>query len=284
MVYVTAGDHSSRRLVDVVRLNSRLTALLAARTTSVVAVGKAVVNPTWLKICTNCIKANHFPVCCKSGPSLAKTTQSRRYSVCAVGMNEPQQGIRSAEIDLNGITINFQLHSCAVVNLVPLSWVPNEKLVNTNLELRMWNGTTVRPTWKFTAILRNPNNDKRVEQVLFVVNKNFPSLLGVGAIEVLELVTFNCVHNVISPMTNMCLKYCSFFKDRRFNHAGVDLRDSQARHLRVNFTSSPTVGVNSLLLKRQNLLISASSEKVETHANGLGEQYANITLDIAVAT
>ncbi|KAA3675657.1 aspartyl-tRNA synthetase [Paragonimus westermani] len=73
----------------------------------------------------------------KSGPGVTKATQPRRYSVCAAGVNEPHQGKRSAEIELNGITINFQVDSGAGVSLVPRSCVLNEPLTNTNLVLRM---------------------------------------------------------------------------------------------------------------------------------------------------
>ncbi|KAF8569082.1 hypothetical protein P879_06802 [Paragonimus westermani] len=65
-----------------------------------------------------------------SGPGVAKATQPRRYSVCAVGVNEPHQGIRSAEIELNGITINFQVDSGAGVRLVPWSCVPTAPAMN----------------------------------------------------------------------------------------------------------------------------------------------------------
>ncbi|KAF5397698.1 hypothetical protein PHET_09330 [Paragonimus heterotremus] len=153
--------------------------------------------PAWRKICTKYGKTNHFSVCCKGGLGVAKAIQPRRLSVCAVRVNEPYQGIRPAEIELNGIRINFRADSGAGASLVPRSCVPNEPLTNTNLVLRMWNGTTVTPTGKLTAILRNPDNDKRIEQVLFVVKENFPTLLGIEAIETPELVTSNWVHEVV---------------------------------------------------------------------------------------
>ena len=80
--------------------------------------------------------------------------------------------------------------------------------------LRMWNGTTVNPIGKFQPTLRNPANGKQTNQTVFVVKENFKPLLGIQAIESLDLITFHSVQLVSSEIMGLCQKYRSVFNDK----------------------------------------------------------------------
>ncbi|KAF8571273.1 hypothetical protein P879_04681 [Paragonimus westermani] len=129
----------------------------------------------------------------------------------AVKMEEQHPGVRSSEIELDGKRINFQLDSEAGVSLVPRSCIPTVPLSATNLTLRMWNRTAVKPAGKFTATLRNPTNGKQIQQVIFVVEEDFLPLLGVEAIEALDPVTFHCINAITTELSHICENYQDVF-------------------------------------------------------------------------
>ncbi|KAF8562677.1 hypothetical protein P879_12071, partial [Paragonimus westermani] len=214
--------------------------------------------PAWKRRCAKCGKANHFANCCNS-TSIDSNRSSYSPTISAVKMEEKHPGVRSAEIELDGKKINFQLDSGAGVSLVPRSCIPTVPLSATNLTLRMWNWTAVKLAGKFTATLRNPANGKQIQQVIFVVEEDFLSLLGVEAIEALDLVTFHCINAITTELSHICKKYQGVFDGSLGSFPDI-----------CKLSIDPTVRPIVLHMRRLSFAIRDSFEKEISRLENLG--------------
>ena len=90
--------------------------------------------------------------------------------------------------------LKFQIDCGAMVNVIPLSHVPQKSLstiTQEDTELKMWNNSIVKTSGRCLVKLTNPVTGKKYRVTFVVVDEPRMPLLGKRAVEHMGLLTIN---------------------------------------------------------------------------------------------
>ena len=168
--------------------------------------------PAYGKKCKACSGRNHFqgtPMCPKSKKvhmledenSYSDTdNESEEYSwdsedteeILAVSHNQSTSKAIYCEMVLGKVPIKFQIDCGATVNVIPSHLVsPSIDVAPTDVTLRMWNNSMVKPKGQANLKLRNPKTKKKYRVHFIVVEQNLTPILSRSCGEKMKLITVN---------------------------------------------------------------------------------------------
>ena len=92
---------------------------------------------------------------------------------------------------VNGHQTHFQLDSCAFCNVLREKGIDlsHEKLLPTNLRLRVYNGIVIRPLEHINAAVHNPVTRETYHMEFLVVNEASTAILGAKACQEMDLIS-----------------------------------------------------------------------------------------------
>ena len=158
--------------------------------------------PAWGETCNSCGRRNHFAKQCRQGrrdnTNQIKEPDSNSDSEYIDSVTVKPEKIRSigqqqstevyAKMLVRGQPIRFHVDCGATVNVLPIKYLTEEKIIPTDRTLQMWNKTELKPKGTCRLTIRNPKNDKKYSMEFMAVQENLTPLLGARAIQRMGIV------------------------------------------------------------------------------------------------
>ena len=188
--------------------------------------------PAYGKCCPKCGKLNHFAIKCpvSSGGNRKQSSNCKINELETVvnndsddscieyvlkvdksGTHDYDNKLVSAEMEINGYRVPFQVDSGASANVIPFKYVCNSELNPSDTMLEGWTSTTVKPLGKCRVVLKNCKNNKKYSVEFVVVKENFKPLLGKKASEQMGLIKIN--YENICNVTDVMSVYSDVFSN-----------------------------------------------------------------------
>jgi transposase InsO family protein len=150
--------------------------------------------PAFGKECRKCGEMNHFSKCChninrKKLHGVNEEGESEKNWIGAV--HDRGKKTISAKMVVNNHNLIFEIDSGAEVNTIQQKYVPQDQIKPTKISLTMWNNTLEKPIGEARLNVRNPKTGRTDVVNFVIVPDNFNCLLGVHAIQELDLLTIN---------------------------------------------------------------------------------------------
>ena len=166
--------------------------------------------PAWGQVCSKCRGKNHFAKCFP--PYIRRKTHgvTGGYPQSSHTDDYEDDCILSVETDAmhsmsthptgpiytemllpDRKSLRMQIDSGSTVNLMPTKHVSSAKLMHSDIQLRMYNKSTVKPLGKCRLHLVNPINNRKYEVEFQVVEEDLTLLLSRKAAERMNLITVN---------------------------------------------------------------------------------------------
>ena len=159
------------------------------------------------KTCAKCGKKNHFAVKCqmRSGTKIHTVEYDSDKSSDTDDLTEHAYKVTDvsdvnkvknrkevfAEMLIGEKKVRFQIDTGATVNLMPLKYVKDVELRNTEASLHMWNNSVVKPQGLCVVKIRNPKTRKKYKVDFIVVKEDLTPVLGKKVSEKMGLITVN---------------------------------------------------------------------------------------------
>ncbi|KAK3091320.1 hypothetical protein FSP39_018897 [Pinctada imbricata] len=155
--------------------------------------------PAYGKTCDACQGQNHFKVKCKKVRSVTNDDTDDSYSDSSddnvdYWMTPVKYGSKKnikAHMIVNNTDVHFQLDCGAEINTICMKYVKKEQVRPTSAVLRMYNNTKLGPLGETDLKVTNPKNKETFMLKFIVVSNKLQSLLGIEAIQAMDLVTIN---------------------------------------------------------------------------------------------
>ena len=128
-----------------------------------------------------------------------------------------------AEMIIDTKPVTSQLDCRASVNLLPIKYIGNREIIPRDGTLVMWNGTKVKPAGTCRINIRNSKTGKKYSVEFVIVNEDFTPLVGLQAIEKMNLLSihrdnFKVVNNVrLTSKDDVIAKCPDLFDDKLGN-------------------------------------------------------------------
>ena len=149
--------------------------------------------PAWNKTCAKCGGRNHFAKCCRK--NIASVTHdasncpdsdddSDTAWLAAIDVHAKHL---TAQMEVNGCTVRFQLDSAADVNTLCQRYVKRDQVKPTSVKLTMWNKTVLTPLGEVSLMMTNPKTGTAQEVQFIVVPNKYRNLLGLDTVQNMKL-------------------------------------------------------------------------------------------------
>ena len=181
--------------------------------------------PAFGKVCSSCSKLNHFSVMCPNLSSasskvnevgtvrnnVSDSDDSSVEYVLKVNNKPVPDKLVSADMEIDGNRVKFQVDSGASINVIPVKYVPHHKLCKSDTLLEAWSSSTVKPLGKCRIVIRNCKNNKKYSVEFVVVKEEYTPLLGKRTSEQMGLITVN--YENICVVNDVFSEYSDVFSD-----------------------------------------------------------------------
>nr|XP_022314409.1 uncharacterized protein K02A2.6-like [Crassostrea virginica] len=150
--------------------------------------------PAYGKTCDKCNGRNHFKKKCRKIHSVATDnsqpdTEDDYHWLSAINSG-PKHEV-SAIMKVNDIDVKFQLDSAADVNTICQKFVHRYQVQPTDIKLKMWNNSSMKPLGEVNLGVRNDRTGETTDVHFVVVPNGYNCLLGLNTIQQMGLVTIN---------------------------------------------------------------------------------------------
>ena len=194
--------------------------------------------PAWGKTCNTCKKTGHFKgsKMCKSGGKKhvhalydeSETDSSDTEELCGVeSINNVQNTGKAVYCTMlvgekcNESEVKFQIDCGATVNVLPLKHLTvneKDKISNSQITLKMWNGSTINAVGKLAVRVRNPKSGGKYRAPFVIVDSDLTPLLSRKTAEQMGLITINYesfehVHSLVTEHDQPFSAYPSTISD-----------------------------------------------------------------------
>ena len=113
------------------------------------------------------------------------------------------------EIKINVKKIKFQIDCGASINIITKCHTTRSHVTPSNIILKMWNGTEMKPLGIIRLNVKNPKTGKKYSIEFAVVPDDLTPLLGARTAQQMEVVTVHEDHFVSVPPPPKNPKYCN---------------------------------------------------------------------------
>ena len=96
-----------------------------------------------------------------------------------------------AKMLVNDCQVNFEIDSGAEVNIIQQKYVLKSQVKPATLSLTMWNHSSEKPLGEASLRVTNPKTGETTKTDSIVVSNKFNNLLGVTAVQHMNLITVN---------------------------------------------------------------------------------------------
>ena len=157
--------------------------------------------PAYGQECRNCRQENHFLKFCPKKRSKVQTLNRREDNYddsestqdeawLGAVQNTGRSTIR-AKMLVNDCEVNCEIDSGAEVNIIQQKYVLKSQVKPATLSLTMWNHSSEKPLGEASLNVTNPKTGETTKTDFIVVSNKFNNLLGVAAVQHMNLITVN---------------------------------------------------------------------------------------------
>ena len=162
--------------------------------------------PAYGKTCNNCSRKNHFASVCNSRQSSRNkinfinadeqeyenedgTEQKPRAIEWINNVNDENNAkMVKCKMEINNQIVKFQIDTGSTVNILPVNFVKEMKIENTEIMLKTWNNKSYKPIGEKRVIVRNPKNGKNYNVNFVICENEFMPIMGLRASEQMNLI------------------------------------------------------------------------------------------------
>ena len=149
--------------------------------------------PAYGQICDKCKGRNHFKIKCKK-VNVVNVDDTSDSSDDEYWLNSVKRGSQKnvkAHMTVNDCDVHFQLDCGAEANTICKRYVRKEQVQPTKAVLKMYDNNSLGPLGETTLTVTNPKNGKTYPLKFIIVSNKLQSLLGLEAIQMMDLITIN---------------------------------------------------------------------------------------------